>query len=57
MRGYAHENLTHSEVALAVAEGRADVGLGLETAELLFGLDYIHLAQERSTLLTLLDAC
>jgi molybdate-binding protein/DNA-binding transcriptional regulator YhcF (GntR family) len=47
VQGYAHENLTHSEVALAVAEGRADVGLGLETAALLFGLDYIHLAQER----------
>jgi molybdate-binding protein/DNA-binding transcriptional regulator YhcF (GntR family) len=47
INGYAHEHLTHSEVALAVAEGRADVGLGLETAALLFGLDYIHLTLER----------
>jgi putative molybdopterin biosynthesis protein len=47
IHGYAHEHLTHSEVALAVAEGRADVGLGLETAALLFGLDYIHLTLER----------
>jgi len=47
VHGYEYELLTHSEVALAVAEGRADVGLGLETAALLFGLDYLHLTLER----------
>jgi putative molybdopterin biosynthesis protein len=40
------EYLTHSEVARAVAEGRADAGLGLETAALSFGLDFILLVTE-----------
>lgn len=45
--GYDHEALTHSEVALAVAEGRADVGLGIEAAALAYGLGFVHLTQER----------
>lgn len=47
IRGYDDERLTHSEVARAIAEGNADVGLGLETAALVFGLDFIQLVLER----------
>ncbi|MEN4011608.1 MAG: substrate-binding domain-containing protein [Bellilinea sp.] len=49
--GYADERLTHSEVARAVAEGAADVGLGLEAAGQAFGLDFIFLNRERYDLI------
>ncbi len=45
--GYQLEKLTHSEVALAVAQGYADTGLGVQTAALSFGLDFIFLTTER----------
>ena len=45
--GYADEALTHSEVASAVNEGRADVGLGIEAAALAYGLDFVPLTVER----------
>ena len=45
--GYANEALTHSEVASAVNEGRADVGLGIEAAALAYGLDFVPLTVER----------
>lgn len=38
---------THSDVAQAVAEGRADAGLGLEASARAFGLDFIPLTRER----------
>jgi putative molybdopterin biosynthesis protein len=38
---------THSEVAQAVAEGRAYAGLGLEAAARAFGLEFIPLTRER----------
>ena len=44
--GYSEEAATHSEVARAVAEGRADVGLGLEASALSYGLDFIFLTDE-----------
>jgi len=44
--GYEVEKLSHSEVARAVAEGSANVGFGLETSALAYGLDFIFLAQE-----------
>ncbi len=46
IQGYDQELLTHSDVARAVAEGQADVGLGLETAALAFGLDFILVLTE-----------
>ncbi|MBN1148866.1 MAG: GntR family transcriptional regulator [Anaerolineales bacterium] len=46
IQGYDDERLTHTDVARQVAEGRADVGLGLESAALVFGLDFIYLALE-----------
>jgi molybdate-binding protein/DNA-binding transcriptional regulator YhcF (GntR family) len=45
--GYGEERLTHSDVARAVAENKANVGLGLEQSALAFGLDFISLARER----------
>ena len=45
--GYTNEKATHTEVAAAIADGRADVGFGLQSAALSFGLDYIHLIDER----------
>ncbi len=51
--GYRDERITHSDVARSIAEGSADVGLGLESAALAYGLDYIHLARERYHLVML----
>jgi len=47
IQGYHDERLTHTDVAREIAEGRADIGLGLESAALVFGLDFIYLALER----------
>ncbi len=44
--GYDVEVITHTDVARAIAEGRADVGLGLESAAKAFGLDFIFLQLE-----------
>lgn len=38
---------THTETARAVAEGRADVGLGIEAAAIAYGLDFLFLTNER----------
>ncbi len=46
VQGYADEKATHSEVARAVAEGRADAGLALESAAAAFNLDFQFLVQE-----------
>jgi putative molybdopterin biosynthesis protein len=45
--GYEQEKSTHSEVAQMIAEGQADVGLGVEAAALAFGLRFIPLTLER----------
>jgi len=45
--GYNDEYLTHTEVARAIAEGQAQVGLGLEAAARSYGLDFILLTRER----------
>jgi molybdate-binding protein/DNA-binding transcriptional regulator YhcF (GntR family) len=47
IHGFQDEKMTHSEVARAVAEGQADVGIGLETAALAYHLDFILLTRER----------
>ncbi len=47
VQGYTDEKMTHSEVALAVAEGGADLGLGLETPARTYGLEFIPLTRER----------
>jgi putative molybdopterin biosynthesis protein len=45
--GYEDRVATHEEVARAVAEGRADAGLGVETAALSYGLGFVELTTER----------
>lgn len=47
LSGYELERCTHSEVAQMIAEGQADIGLGVEAAALAFGLRFIPLTQER----------
>jgi molybdate-binding protein/DNA-binding transcriptional regulator YhcF (GntR family) len=53
--GYGEVRSTHSEVARAVAEDTADVGLGLETAAVAYGLGFVFLARERYDLVTLAE--
>ncbi|MDR3574833.1 MAG: substrate-binding domain-containing protein [Anaerolineaceae bacterium] len=47
IHGYNEEKLTHSETARCIAEGKADAALGLQTAALSYGLDFIFLTLER----------
>jgi putative molybdopterin biosynthesis protein len=47
LRLYPEEAPTHTAVAMAVRQRRADVGLGLEAAARQFELDFIPLFQER----------
>jgi molybdate-binding protein len=47
VRGYDRLARSHLEVARAVAEGRADVGIGVLAAARLLGLDFIPLQHER----------
>lgn len=53
--GFADERRTHSDVARAIAEGSANVGLGLENAAQAFGLDFIFLNRERYDLVMLTE--
>jgi excisionase family DNA binding protein len=50
--GYETELSTHLEVATAVAEERADVGLGAAGVARGLGLEFVHLTWERYDLLT-----
>ncbi|MCD6348213.1 MAG: molybdopterin biosynthesis protein [Candidatus Korarchaeota archaeon] len=47
VKGYWSEAKSHSAVAAAVYYGIADVGLGIKTAAALYGLDFIHITDER----------
>ncbi len=47
IRGYENEMLTHSDLARAIAEGRADLGLGLEASARALGLDFSFQVSER----------
>ncbi len=51
--GYDREVSTHSDVALEIAEKKADAGLGLEAAAVQYGLDFIPLTQEQYDLVFL----
>ncbi len=46
IKGYTYEVRTHTAVAAAVAQGRADVGLAAEIAARLYNLDFIPLSEE-----------
>jgi putative molybdopterin biosynthesis protein len=51
IKGYRHELDTHLAVANTIAEGEADVGLGIEAAARSCGLDFIPLFKERYDLI------
>ena len=46
-RGYTSQAKTHSAVAVAVAQGRADWGLAIETVAREYGLDFLPLQPEQ----------
>ena len=50
--GYDDEVMTHDAAALAVAEGAADVALGILPAAKAHGLDFVPLVEERYDLVT-----
>jgi putative molybdopterin biosynthesis protein len=54
--GYRHTEPSHAAVAQAVAQGSADVGLGIATAASAMGLDFVPLVQERYDLVCLKTA-
>ncbi|CAA7601089.1 Probable molybdopterin binding domain protein [Acididesulfobacillus acetoxydans] len=45
--GYDREEFTHLGVAVAIASGSADAGLGIQSAALSLGLDFIPIGEER----------
>ncbi len=46
VRGYTYEARTHSAVAAAVSQGRADAGIGIEIFADAYNLDFIPLGEE-----------
>jgi len=53
IRGYEREEFTHMAVAVAVASGLADVGLGVRSAAHALDLDFIAVGEEQYDLLFL----
>ncbi len=47
INGFGSTEFTHSAVAAYIASGMADVGIGVRTAAVRFGLDFIPLLRER----------
>ena len=47
IRGYENEEFTHMAVAVAVASGRADAGLGILAAARALNLEFVPVLQER----------
>jgi len=46
IKGYKREMTTHMTIATAVSSGTADVGVGIESAAVMMGLDFIPLGEE-----------
>lgn len=53
IRGYEREEFTHMAVAVAIASGLAEAGLGVRSAAQALGLDFIPVGQEQYDLLFL----
>ncbi len=53
IKGYEREEFTHMAVAVAVASGLADVGLGVLSAARALGLDFIPVGEEQYDLIFL----
>lgn len=45
--GYEMNVSTHTQVAQAIAVGEADAGIGIQSAATSFGLEFVHLVDER----------
>ncbi len=56
IKGYTNEVKTHTAVAAAVAQGRADAGLGIRIAAELYNLDFIPIGWEEYDLLIRVDS-
>jgi putative molybdopterin biosynthesis protein len=54
--GYRHTEPSHSAVAQAIAQGSADVGIGIEAVATALGLNFVPLVQERYDLVCLKTA-
>jgi putative molybdopterin biosynthesis protein len=46
VKGYEREEFTHMAVAVAIASGLADCGLGVKSAAVALGLDFVPVARE-----------
>lgn len=46
IKGYDYEVFSHLEVGRSIVEGKADVGIGVQSAALVFGLDFLPLREE-----------
>jgi putative molybdopterin biosynthesis protein len=46
IQGYTIEAKSHSAVAAAIASGRADVGVGIRTVAVAYGLDFVKIGDE-----------
>ena len=46
IKGFDYEVFSHLEVGRNIVEGRADVGIGVQSAAVLFGLDFLPLREE-----------
>ena len=55
IRGYTYQVRTHTAVAAAIAQGRADVGIAVGYVAKIYGLEFIHLADERFDLVVRRD--
>lgn len=53
IQGYHCEESTHSRVALKIASGEANAGIGIQTAASRMGLDFVPLFKERYDLVVL----
>lgn len=56
IKGYTHEEMSHLDVASAVANGYADVGIGIEKIAKLIPVDFIPAVRERYDIVLLKNA-
>lgn len=56
IQGYSNEETTHAGVAFQIANGEADLGIGIQLAAQRLGLDFIPLFKERFDLVILKES-
>lgn len=56
IHGYQNTEPSHAAVATAIASGRADTGIAIESAALTYGLDFVPISSERYWLACLKSA-